>query len=210
MLGDRKTRGLGISIISVLALILGLISPVSFSTPAVAADSNDFSSGNIFTDEEFFNGSGMTASEIQLFLDSMTTRCSINDGNPSHASGAPYSSTQIADSCLKGYSQATPDMAPQPGFCSAYQGMPNETAASIISKVGLACNINPKILLVLLQKEQSLVTDTWPTVQQFERATGFICYDNGQPCSSDYPQFFYQVWGAARQFQRYGTGSFNW
>jgi hypothetical protein len=169
-----------------------------------------FRAGNIISDENFFDTDAMSVSEVQAFLESRVPNCTINNGQPSRAAGASFGSTVIADTCLKDYSQATPNMAEQPGICSAYQGSSSESAASIIAKVGEACNISQKVLLVLLEKEQSLVTDTWPTVRQFTQATGFACYDNGQPCATEYSGFFYQVWSAARQFQRYGSSPFTW
>ncbi len=39
-----------------------------------------------------------------------------------------------------------------------YVGAPAETAATIIAKVGAACGISQQVLLVILQKEQGLVT----------------------------------------------------
>ena len=37
-----------------------------------------------------------------------------------------------------------------------YKGVAAESAAQIISKVATACDINPQVLLVLIQKEQGL------------------------------------------------------
>ena len=87
----------------------------------------------------------------------------------------------------------------------------NETAAAIIVKVGKACNINPQVLLVLLQKEQGLVTDTWPTSSEYRKATGYGCPDSSNvTCDATYNGFFNQVYKAAWAFQRYtmppGTG----
>lgn len=192
---------LGVSIFS------GVVSqPLS----AQAADLSKFEAGRIIDDNVFFNGTAMNASQIQGFLDQKVPTCTINNGQPSHAAGAPWGSTTIAQTCLKNYSQNTPSMAAQPGFCSAYQGGTNESASVIIAKISVACNISPKVLLVLLEKEQSLISDSWPTVRQINQATGFACYDNGQPCVQTYSGFFYQVWSAARQLQRYGTGTFTW
>ena len=193
----------------VMAILIPILG-IQFSEPAHAADLSQFQPGNIISDSVFFNGSGYSAVQIQAFLESKVPTCTINNGQASHAAGAPYGSTSISNFCLRNYVQDTPTMAAQPGLCAQYVGGTAESAATIISKVGIACGINPKVLLVLLEKEQSLVTDTWPTVRQFTSATGFACYDNGQPCVSDYDGFFYQVWSAARQFQRYGTAPFTW
>ena len=194
--------------LSVVALISSLFTQLLGQIQtASAADLSQFDAGNIIADSKFFDGSALNAAGVQNFLNSKVPTCTINNGVPSHQAGATWGSTWIADNCLRDYSQQTPDMAAQPGYCAAYPGSPRESAASIIAKVGQVCNISQKVLLVLLEKEQSLVSDSWPTVRQINQATGFACYDNGQPCVVDYAGFFYQVWSAARQLQRYGTGS---
>jgi len=206
----------GIAVVSLIAAA-GLAS-LGSSQPeekAAAADLSQFQAGNIISDSVFFDGTAMTAAEVQTFLNARVPTCTINNGDPSHAAGAPYYNSNglysyVADKCLKDYTQATPNVAEQPGSCAAYTGRSSESAASIITRIGRACNISPKVLLVLLQKEQILVSDTWPLVKQYTEATGFECYDNGLPCVGGYAGFFFQVWAAARQFQRYGTGSFTW
>lgn len=184
---------------------------------AQAADLSQFDAGTIISDAKFFDGLAMSASEVQSFLNAAVPTCTINNGQASHAAGAPYYNragalySYVASVCLKDYRQATPNMAAQAGgTCAAYPGSGSESAAEIIAKVGEVCNISQKVILVLLEKEQSLVRDTWPLVKQYEEATGFECYDNGQACVGGYSGFFFQVWAAARQFQRYGTGSFTW
>jgi hypothetical protein len=176
---------------------------------AQAANGADFSAGNIISDAVFFNGSALTASEIQAFLNAKVPTCTINNGDPTHATGYPIHNSNIAATCLKSFHQPTPNVT-APGLCSPYPGAVSESAATIIAKVGIACNVSPKVLLVLLEKEQSLITDTWPNNRQFNSATGFACYDNNQPCVQTYAGFFYQVWAAAQQFQRYGSGAFTW
>lgn len=194
----------------IIAFFCSSIITVTSPQSASAADLTQFDAGEIISDSVFYNGASMSANDIQNFLNARVPSCTINNGQPSHAAGAPYGNTSIADVCLKDYRQSTPTMSAQPGLCAQYQGSPSESAAQIISKVSIACNISPKVLLVLINKEQSLVTDSWPTIYQYTHATGFACYDNGQPCVSDYDGFFYQVWAAARQFQRYGQAPFTW
>ncbi|WP_460359599.1 hypothetical protein, partial [Alpinimonas psychrophila] len=188
----------------------GGINPLATQSSATAADLSQFNAGNIISDDVFFNGSAMSAVVVQDFLNKQVPSCTINNGQPSHAAGAPFGSTTISDVCLKDFYQSTPNMSAQPRLCNAYAGGPSERASDIIAKVGIACNISQKVLLVLLEKEQSLVSDSWPTVRQLNQATGFACYDNGQPCVQDYAGFFYQVWAAASQFQRYGNSPYTW
>ena len=200
------------AVVAALATFIMIFSGLTFfsTETARAADLSQFNAGNIISDAIFYDGTAMSAADVQSFLNSKVPTCTINNGQASHAAGATYGSTTISDVCLKDYRQTTPSMAAQPGICSAYSGSSSESASSIIAKVGAACNINQKVLLVLLEKEQSLISDSWPTVRQISQATGFACYDNGQPCVQDYAGFFYQVWSAARQFQRYGSSPFTW
>jgi hypothetical protein len=219
-----RTWNSTISRLTARIAILGLIATAGFVSitlattdePATAADLSQFEAGNIISDSKFFDGNAMSSAEVQTFLNARVPTCSINNGQPSHAAGAPYYNSSgniysyVADSCLKDFRQSTPTLGAQAGACAAYEGRSSESAAEIIARVGQACNISQKVLLVLLQKEQILVSDTWPLVKQFNEATGFACYDNGQPCVGGYAGFFTQVWAAALQFQRYGTGSFTW
>lgn len=77
-----------------------------------------------------------------------------------------------------------------------------KTAAEIIWRVAMTYKINPKYLLALLQKEQSLVEDPNPDQKQFDWATGYAICDN---CSKDDPSvqefkgFASQVEWAAKQ-----------
>lgn len=76
-------------------------------------------------------------------------------------------------------------------------------AADIILRAAQSNKISPKFLLVLLQKEQSLIEDDSPTDRQLDWATGYAVCDN---CSKDDPAiqrwkgFGKQVNSAAMQF----------
>jgi hypothetical protein len=115
---------------------------------------------------------------------------------------APYT-------CLKNYRQDTPQVVAESGLCGYFPARTNQTAANIIDQVSATCNINPMVLIVLLQKEQGLVTDEWPWDNQYDKATGFACPDTSG-CDSAYYGFFNQVYHAARQFQRYKADPSNW
>ena len=118
--------------------------------------------------------------------------------------------------CINTKTFDTTDIPPDSGLCTGYSGRTAESSAQIIAKVAQSCGINPQVLLVLLQKEQSLVTDTWPWGIQYDRATGFSCPDPppGQPlnCDHQYVGFFKQVYYAAWRFKTYAANptSFNY
>jgi hypothetical protein len=63
-------------------------------------------------------------------------------------------------------------------YCNAYPESAGERASDIIVKVGAACNISQKVLLVLFEKEQSLVSHARPSQSRFDRVTGFSCPDS--------------------------------
>ncbi len=76
------------------------------------------------------------------------------------------------------------------------------SAAGIIYWVSKACDVSPKVLIVLLQKEQNLVTDDWPWPIQYQAATGYGCPDTAA-CDQSYSGLFNQIYYAARQYQKY-------
>lgn len=173
--------------ISAVLLGTGLAAfQVSTAPPpaAVAADGRDFKPGNIISDAVFYNSSAMTAAQVQSFLNARVPSC------------------RTGYTCLKDFRQTTGSQPARSEGCAAYAGRSNETAATIISRVASACGINPQALIVLLEKEQSLITDTWPTDRQYRSATGYGCPDTAD-CDANYYGFFNQVYHAAWQFKKY-------
>ncbi len=93
------------------------------------------------------------------------------------------------------------------GFLSTYETFDfageKKSAAEIIYESSQRYGINPKVLLVLLQKEQSLITEQDPTEKQLDWATGYAVCDD---CAMDDPRiarwkgFGKQVNSAAAQF----------
>jgi hypothetical protein len=175
---------------------------------ANAVVGSQFKAGRIIDDGIFFNGYSMDAGGIQAFLNAKVPTCDTQGTQPYNGStraaygiahGAPPPYT-----CLKSYQQ-TISAKGQDAYCG-YVGGGTKSAAQIIFDVAVACNISPKVLIVLLQKEQALVTDDWPFPVQYQSATGFGCPDTAA-CDSTYYGFFNQVYNAARQYQRYAKQS---
>ncbi len=75
-----------------------------------------------------------------------------------------------------------------------------DTAAHIIWQAAQDYRINPQVLIVLLQKEQGLITDDFPNSKQYRSATGYGCPDTA-PCSMQYYGFKNQVRKAAAMFR---------
>lgn len=68
----------------------------------------------------------------------------------------------------------------------------------IIWQTAQEFQINPKFILTMLQKEQSLVTNDSPTQNQYDWAVGYTCY--GGICLDEYRGFSRQIRGMADRF----------
>jgi putative cell wall-binding protein len=176
--------------IAVLAAIpVALTAPLGAADPAHAANVSTFDPGYIITDGLFFDGNAMSATDVQTFLNAKVATCD------SHHGGGSYT-------CLKDYVTSFTARAAD-GSCAAIPAA-TLSAAEIIAVVGQACGISQEAILVLLQKEQGLVTDTWPGTAQYRSATGYGCPDSSV-CDARYYGFSNQVYSAAWQFQRYAA-----
>ncbi len=76
------------------------------------------------------------------------------------------------------------------------------TAAEIIYDRAITNKVNPKFLIVLLQKEQSLIEEESPTQNQLDWAAGYGCPDSA-PCNTRWQGFWKQVNSASLQFRDY-------
>ncbi|MBD8533860.1 hypothetical protein [Plantibacter sp. CFBP 13570] len=184
-------RGFTPAMVAVIALLVGFFTFIPTAQPANAADARNFNPGYIISDQLFYNGGAMSAGEVQTFLNAAVPSC------------------RAGYTCLKDYRQATPSRAAVAGRCAAYTGSGNETAAQIITKVGIACGFSQKAMIVLLEKEQGIITDSWPSDRQYRSATGYGCPDTAD-CDSNYYGFFNQVYAAALQFKNYQANPTRW
>lgn len=205
----RRPSGLRRALLAgVLALAAAITPSLTAAAPAQAAPVVGFDAGNIISDALFYQGDAMTAAQVQSFLNQRVTRCTIGDAGRKPGQRLE-SGNIIANSCLKDFRMTTTSKAAT-AYCSSYVGVKDETAAQIIAKVGKACGISPKVLIVMLQKEQSLITDTWPTTRMYDFALGLDCPDSGPGgtanCNSGSSGFFNQVYGGAHRLKYY-TGN---
>ncbi|MGO1839251.1 MAG: hypothetical protein ACTH0E_06995 [Candidatus Microbacterium stercoravium] len=153
---------------------------------------NGFKAGNIISDAKMYTSGTMSANQIQGFFNQKVKRCDAN-----------YT-------CLKDFSMKTRTKSPNSYCAGTYQGSSRDTAAQIISKVSKACNVSERVLIVMLQKEQGLVTHTWPSQFRYDIAMGYACPDDAA-CDSTYFGFQNQMYMAAYQLQRYTKDSyFSW
>lgn len=196
----RRWMGSLLALILVVGALVATVPPATAAPasvpakngPAVdqgivkAADLSQFRPGNIISDGAFFNSGTMTAAQIDSFFRGKVSSC------------------QAGYVCLKDYRQNTPNRAADQ-YCNGYSGAGNESAATIIFKVAQSCGINPQVFIVMLQKEQGLVTHTWPSAWRYDMALGQGCPDTA-PCDPAYAGFFYQIYGAGRQMKIYTEG----
>lgn len=209
--------------IGMVGIVMILSMAVTFAfgnNNSSALSGSEFKAGRIIDDAYFYNGTTMSAAEIQNFLNAKVPTCDTNGSQGPYydkygnrwdtradygrANGSPPPYT-----CLKSYMQDTGYKAGQSGLCSAIEAKSGRTAAQIIDDVARACHISQKAILVMLQKEQGLVTDDWPWPIQYRSAMGYGCPDTAA-CDSEYYGFFNQVYNAALQFQRYKADPNNW
>ncbi|WP_241989317.1 hypothetical protein [Cryobacterium serini] len=189
----RSLRSLatGAALIGLAATLIALPATAAVAAAPLSAAATDpapidpatFNPGLIISDFNFFNPDALTESGIQDFLEQRS--CRPSDGVP----------------CLWEFRETTTSQpAKGDGHCLPYTGAEKETAARIIAKIAAACTISPEVLLVLLQKEQSLLTR--PSASGYLRATGYGCPDTAD-CDAQYFGFFNQVYNAAWQFRQY-------
>jgi hypothetical protein len=79
-----------------------------------------------------------------------------------------------------------------------------KSAADVIWEISGMYQINPKYIVALLQKEQSLVEDATPSQGQLDWATGYGVCDScskDDPSISDFKGFANQIYYAARQMR---------
>ncbi|MCC7288966.1 hypothetical protein IT414_01055 [bacterium] len=153
--------------------------------PSHAANAGDFQAGRIIDDAVFTNKSAMSVSDIQNFLNSKVPVC-----DTYHPAGPSAQGAQPPWICLKNYSEG------------------GRSAAQIIYDAAQTYSINPRVILVTLQKENGLITDTWPYPWQYRTAMGFGCPD-GAPCDAQWYGFTNQVNQGARHFRGFFDNSLS-
>ncbi|MBR2753946.1 RICIN domain-containing protein [Candidatus Saccharibacteria bacterium] len=157
-----------------------------------AANLAAFDPGYIISDYQMSNYNAMNESQIQAFLKSKN---SCNDTNIGR-----YTAGEKVDYFSEMSPPRTWHVKDGHFVCMADEVFDGGTAAHIIHEAAQDYKINPQVLLVLLEKEQSLVRDTFPHSQQYRSATGYGCPDTAA-CSSKYYGLQNQIRNAAALFR---------
>jgi len=152
----------------VCALMLAVI-PVSLGSPSNKAYAA-FDPNNLINDPTFIDINAMSAGDIQSFLNSQ-------GGFLKDFSEGSRSAAQIIYDASHGYGDATGTI----------------NGIVINSSTG---TVNPRVILVALQKEQGLLNMPTRNDASLNAAMGYACPDGGG-CNSNYAGFTKQVeWGA--------------
>lgn len=160
-----------------------------------AAPVNGFNAGNIIDDFVFTNSNTMNVSQIQSFLESKVPICDTwGTGGSTPTARRDYIRSKGYDVPLK---------------CMVDYQENGKSGAQIVYDAAQEFQINPQVLLVLLEKEQSLITDDWPGPWQFKTATGYGCPDTAA-CDSQYFGLTNQVRWAARMYRAILNNSPTW
>jgi len=181
-----------------LLAFIGVTALDNHAPSASAADASRFDPGLIISDSVFYDFGTMKVADIQRFLESKVPVCKAKAGDPT---------------CLRNYVDDELDKPGEDGKCLPMAAKPAQTAAQIIYDIAHACGINPKVLLVVLQKEQGLIQSVNPTPYMYKAAMGFGCPDSDPAiCGKVHSGLFNQLYKAAGQLQWYGDprGSFTY
>jgi hypothetical protein len=183
-------------IVAVTIPLVHLVSAWNAETRRASIDLADFDPGYLVADSDFYDGASMDAGEIQRFLEDKVRDCA-------------------NDSCL---SVLRADLAPRDAVvsqdtgetvCEAYEGG-ELSAAEIIDRIQRACGISAKVLLVTLQKEQSLISGRIaraPSADALGAAMGARCPDDA-PCDPGRAGFAEQVAQGATDLKAYRASAF--
>lgn len=149
----------------------------------------NFNANNIISDAEMMDVYSMSLGDIQNFLQSQGSY--LANYQTLNAYGETKTAAQIIyDAVRNNYD------------CAGANLSDNPTEAERQLKCRTITTVNPKFLLVLLQKEQSLIQNANPTQKALDEATGYGC-PTGQSCNPYWKGFGKQVNSAALQFLAY-------
>jgi hypothetical protein len=182
-LGRNAVRFSAAVVIALAGMLIG----------ASAAFAATFDPTLVISNDNMRHYDSMSASQIQAFLETQP-------GPLADLVTRDYDKV-ITLSKTKNNYNTTPDKGEKP-----------KPASLIIWEACQAWKINPKVMLVMLQKEQSLLTRTTLKSTTLARAVGAGCpgrlvYPSTNPVATNrYPGFGNQIWHGARLLDGYGEG----
>ena len=178
---------------SIIAFLILTLTLPSLLIPAIsqaqATIDPNFNPNNIVSDADLLDANAMSLADIQNFLakeGSSLANYTATDTNGLSRSAAEiiYNAAQNNFDCDNATLSDSPTLAEKQAKCLHIT------------------TVNPKFLLVLLQKEEGLIENDSPSQSNLDWATGYGCPD-GWVCNPYYKGFGKQVNSAALQFRAY-------
>lgn len=197
----RKDKRIWLTVIGVFVLVFGVtfLAQKLNNRDADAANFGGFDAGYIISDYQMTNYNSMNEAQIQNFLKSMVNCNDTNLGRYTKGNKVGYFSESLP---------YTWHVANGHFVCMADENINGESAAHIIWQAAQDYRINPQVLITVLQKEQWIVTDSFPHSVQYKSAMGYGCPDTA-PCSPAYAGFKNQVRSAAEMFREVMDGGWS-
>ncbi len=197
-----RKAGKLISLCATLAMIvLAYCILRTLQSTTSAASASGFNPGNIISDQVMGNYNSMSINEIQSFL---TEKGNCNNTN--------YT---LYQQLTKQYPKITWHFENGHFVCLSEERFGDgqtigsgQTAAEIIYQAAQDYKINPQVIIVLLEKEQGLITDSYPNSYNYRAATGYGCPDTAA-CDTKYYGFKNQVRNAAAMFRSVLDGGWS-
>lgn len=205
----RRRRAVALTLVLVPALLVALIvaigvaagpgrsAPETGDVPSdLPPNAGSVDPGRLIDDELFYDRAAMSVDEIQAFLDERIGEC----GN---------------DRCLNvataGISARSERESSRTGdvICRAYEGG-TLRVAEIIHRLQDACGISARVILVTLQKEQSLVEGRAaraPSEARLRTAMGASCPDTA-PCDPEFEGVGAQIVAGTTDLASYRASRF--
>ena len=176
-----------ITIITLVGIVSGLLVAQKVAS---AADARQFQAGRIIDDAVFTNYNSMNAAQIQQFLNNKNSVCLKN-----------FRGQSLVDDNGDGVVADT--------TTETYGRHGTMTAAQLINAAAKIYRINPQVILVTLQKEQSLITGS--DCSNMNTALGYGCPDStpGQ-CAASAKGFTRQIDYGAYHFRGYFNDSLTY
>lgn len=167
----------------------------------------DFNPGKIIEDSEMLDCNSMSLSEIQAFLESKNSY--LANYRTENAYGTIKSAAEIIyDAARRNYDISFNSKTNQYECDNGTILGTTLIESDIKQKCQQITTVNPRFLLILLQKETSLIENPNPTQNHLDWATGYMIFDGMLTCSPydkcwRYKGFGKQVNSAALQFLYY-------
>src|SRR3989338_1787466 len=166
-------------ILSSIIIAAFFLPTISFAQEAI---NPSFDPGFLISDAAFADtGTFGSSTGVQQFLESRGSVLANTD---------PVFLTKLREPADVALKTALEDIRPNLGRL--------RTAAELIYDAALGAGLNPQVLIVTLQKEQSLITKNFTTdadlQRALDRALGYGCPDS-QPCQASFLSFYGQFFG---------------